>query len=69
VLNPPKSACWQHDVAVTLRFDVTRNWLIKLEGHFMDGTASVSSALQPGPVPTNQAQDWEALFAKTTVYF
>jgi hypothetical protein len=69
VIISPKSACWQQDVALTLRFDVTPNWLIKVEGHFMDGTAAVSSPLKPGSPPTDPPKDWEALFAKTTVYF
>ena len=30
---------WQKDWAVTGRFDVTDNWLLKLEAHFMDGAA------------------------------
>jgi len=32
----------QHDLAATLRFDINPNWLVKLEGHYMHGTARIS---------------------------
>jgi hypothetical protein len=56
-------------VALTLRFDITDNWLVKLEGHFMDGTAGLTNPLQVGPSPTNAATEWAAFFAKATGYF
>jgi hypothetical protein len=59
----------QNDVALTLRFDITDNWLVKLEGHFMDGTAGLTNPLQVGPSPTNAATEWAAFFAKATGYF
>jgi hypothetical protein len=31
---------YQHDVAVSLRYDVHPQWLVKLEGHYMRGTAA-----------------------------
>ena len=34
---------FQHDVATTLRFDVNAHWLVKLEGHFMSGTAGLDT--------------------------
>ena len=33
-----------HDFAGTLRFDVNPNWLIKVEGHYLHGTAGLSPA-------------------------
>ena len=30
---------WTKDLAVSLRFDINYNWLVKLEGHLVDGTA------------------------------
>ena len=30
---------WTKDLAVSLRFDINYNWLVKLEGHVVDGTA------------------------------
>ncbi len=59
----------QHDVAMTLRFDITDNWLVKLEGHFLDGTAALNSPLYAGPPPSQAATDWAAFFAKVTGYF
>jgi hypothetical protein len=59
----------QHDVALTFRFDLTDNWLVKLESHFMDGTAGLSNSLQVGLPPTVAATDWAAFFAKVTGYF
>ncbi|MBT8341178.1 MAG: hypothetical protein HKP58_12290 [Desulfatitalea sp.] len=30
---------WEKDLAVTLRFDITNNFIVKIEGHYVDGTA------------------------------
>jgi hypothetical protein len=35
----PDHRAWQKDFAVSTRFDITDWWLIKLEMHYMDGTA------------------------------
>src|SRR5712664_110700 len=35
----------QHDFALTLRFDVNAYWLIKAEGHYLRGTAGLSTSL------------------------
>src|SRR5262249_29227709 len=32
----------QHDVAFTLRYDLAQNWILKLEQHFMSGTANLT---------------------------
>ncbi len=59
----------QHDVAGTLRFDINDHWLVKLEGHYMHGTAALSSALNDN-VPLAQLQrDWGFFVVKTTAYF
>lgn len=59
----------QHDVAVTTRFDVTENWLVKLEGHYMWGTASLDSAAN-GNIPLSKLdRAWGVFLAKTTAYF
>jgi len=34
-------AAWQKDTALTLRFDINEYWIVKLEGHAVDGTAGV----------------------------
>jgi hypothetical protein len=59
----------QHDVATTLRFDINRHWLIKLEAHFMSGTAELDSTLNNNVPITALPQNWEVFLAKTTAYF
>jgi hypothetical protein len=59
----------QHDVAATLRFDINSHWLVKLEGHFMSGTAELDPSIN-GNVPTSDLQEnWAVFLAKTTAYF
>ncbi len=62
-------ASYQHDVAATLRYDLTANWLVKLEGHYMHGTAGLSSALNGNQPLGRLAKDWGVLLVKTTGYF
>jgi hypothetical protein len=51
----------QHDVAATIRFDITPNWLLKLEGHFIHGTAGLGrGTFEP---------NWAMGLLKTTAYF
>jgi len=52
----------QDDVAGTLRFDVNNFWIVKVEGHYMHGTAAL------GAVPT-AAPNWGLFLIKTTAYF
>ncbi len=59
----------QHDIAATLRFDITANWLLKLEGHYMIGTAALNPALNGNTPLTRLDRYWGALLANTTVYF
>jgi hypothetical protein len=59
----------QHDLTGTLRFDLNRYWLIKLEGHYMVGTAGLNNPLRLGPPPLNPATHWAVFLLKTTVYF
>jgi hypothetical protein len=59
----------QHDTALTLRFDVNEHWLIKLEGHYMHGTAALTSRLNDGVPPAQLEPDWFVFIAKTTAYF
>jgi hypothetical protein len=58
-----------HDVALTLRFDINPWWLVKLEGHFMSGTAGLSSALNDGAPLDSLERRWGVFLAKTTAYF
>lgn len=59
----------QHDIAATLRFDINAYWLVKLEGHFMNGTAALTPALNDGRQPATLAPMWGAFFVKTTAHF
>jgi hypothetical protein len=59
----------QHDFALTARFDVNRYWLIKVEGHYLRGTAALSSTLNDNLPLSSLASDWALLALKTTAYF
>jgi len=59
----------QHDFAATLRFDINPHWLVKLEGHFMRGTAGLSSQLNDNAPLDTLTRDWWVFLAKTTAYF
>ena len=65
---PPKYAepyyAFQRDLAATLRFDVNDHWLWKLEGHFMDGAASL-----PTEFNTHADRYWGMFLLRTTVTF
>ncbi|HTM46270.1 MAG TPA: hypothetical protein VL137_15020, partial [Polyangiaceae bacterium] len=71
----PKSGTWdqrsdyQHDVALTTRFDINEYWLLKLEGHFMHGTAGLNSAENSNTPLTSLTRDWGLFMVKTTAYF
>jgi len=59
----------QLDAALTLRFDVNAYWLIKLEGHYMHGTAGLSSSLNGNRPLSALTPDWALFTVKTTAYF
>jgi hypothetical protein len=59
----------QHDVATTLRFDINRHWLLKLEGHYMFGTAGLDSSLNNNLPLSVLDRSWGVFMAKTTAYF
>jgi hypothetical protein len=59
----------QHDVAATLRFDINAHWIVKLEGHYMHGTAGLDPTLNGGASLDTLAKDWGLFLAKTTAYF
>jgi hypothetical protein len=60
---------YTHDFAATLRFDLTSNWLLKLEGHFIRGTAELKPELNDNK-PLNQLEKhWFLFLVKTTAYF
>lgn len=59
----------QHDVSLTLRFDISPFWLVKVEGHFMSGTAMLSADANDGTPPAELKRNWGLFLAKTTAYF
>jgi hypothetical protein len=59
----------QHDLAATLRFDINAHWLVKLEAHYMHGTAGLDPALNGGRPLDALTRDWAVFLAKTTAYF
>ena len=59
----------QHDAALTLRFDLDVHWLLKLEGHYLVGTADLEPALNGGVQRADLTRQWGAFLAKTTAYF
>lgn len=65
--GPPN---FQRDFALTLRFDINNHWLVKLEGHYMSGTAGLLNPLVINPPDITTADPrWGAFFLKTTAYF
>ena len=58
----------QLDGALTVRFDVNAHWLIKVEGHWMHGTAGLQSALN-GTTLDRLTKDWMVFLLKTTAHF
>lgn len=59
----------QYDAAGSARFDLSPHWIVKLEGHFLRGTAALSSDLNDNKPLSDLANQWWLLAAKTTVYF
>jgi hypothetical protein len=59
----------QHDIAATLRFDINANWLVKLEGHYMMGTAGLTPSLNDNTPLSALDRYWGVFLVKTTAYF
>jgi len=59
----------QHDAALTLRFDINRFWLVKVEGHYMHGMAGLSSSLNGNQPLSSLHPDWALFALKTTAFF
>jgi len=58
-----------HDVAATIRFDINAHWIVKLEGHYLDGTSGLDSALN-GAMPLGAlTRQWFLFLLRTTAYF
>lgn len=59
----------QNVLAATARFDINRYWLVKLEGHYMWGTAGLTDALNSSTPRSDLADRWGVFLIKTTAYF
>ncbi|HEY3666471.1 MAG TPA: hypothetical protein VGL19_10745 [Polyangiaceae bacterium] len=62
-------ASYQHDFALSFRYDINAHWLIKVEGHWMEGTAALDKTLNDNHDPSTLAKEWGLLALKTTAYF
>jgi hypothetical protein len=75
--NPhePDHRSWLKDACLTTRFDINENWVLKLEGHVMNGTAVIFAEdnLRPtdfvGPTGSHWEEDWFLGAAKITFSF
>jgi hypothetical protein len=56
----------QHDVSATLRFDVNDFWIVKLEAHYMNGTAILAGTTETRAM---MPASWGLFLIKTTAYF
>lgn len=70
-----KYAMYLKDLCLSARFDITPNWIFKLEGHLMEGTALLYSSddntvtLGDGTVQTDYEKDWFMTAAKVSYSF
>ncbi len=62
----PDHSAWQHDIALSTRYDIFSFWSVKLEGHYMSGTGDLPSS--SNPVNTLQ-ENWFFGAFKTSVMF
>jgi hypothetical protein len=58
---------WEKNLALTLRFDINEYWVFKIEGHSVDGTASIIG-LDNTDNSFNES-DWFYCAAKITFSF
>lgn len=60
---------YQHDAAATLRIDLNEFWLVKLEGHYLRGTAYLNPVLNDGTPKSELPDRWGLFLVKTTATF
>jgi hypothetical protein len=60
---------YQRDAALSFRYDLNAHWLLKIEGHYMNGTAALDPTLNGGQDVQTLTKDWAMLLVKTTAYF
>ncbi len=62
-----KEEAWLKDFALSLRFDINFHWILKLEGHKMDGLADVDYSDSDDPADPDP--DWYMFAAKLSYSF
>jgi predicted porin len=67
--EPQTRANYHQDAAVTFRYDLTANWIAKLEGHYMRGTGGLNPSLNSGRPLAELTRTWGVGLVKTTVFF
>ncbi len=69
--SEPEHRAWLKDACLTTRFDINENWVFKLEGHMMNGTAVILGADNPPPTDGTRQyeEDWFLYAAKVTYSF
>ncbi|MGM0417579.1 MAG: hypothetical protein ACQEQS_02540 [Thermodesulfobacteriota bacterium] len=62
---------WLKDTCLSLRFDITSNWVLKLEGHKMNGAAILMKGINTDPLTKelDTEEDWYLGAAKMTFNF
>jgi len=64
---------WLKDICLTTRFDLSENWIFKLEGHRMNGAAIMLGADNPQVINTDiddrYTKEWFLLAGKVTYNF
>jgi hypothetical protein len=60
----PDHSGWLKDICLSTRIDVMDNWVIKFEGHAMNGTAVLMSSNN-----TDKKEDWMMFGTKVTFSF
>ncbi len=60
----PKAVQWSKDNCLSLRFDINDHWVVKLEGHLMDGLNAVNVSLtDEEAAATNDPEEEWSMFA------
>ncbi len=63
-VGKPEALAWIKDFALSARFDINEYWIVKIEGHAMDGLKGVNFGDETDP-----DDNWFLFAAKTTVSF
>ncbi len=65
LIGRPAHEAWQRDITLSIRHDIFEDWIVKLEGHYMNGTAASAYGSGSGP----GAKDWFLGAVKTSYAF